>query len=213
MSKVFQDRAEAGRFLADELIEKYRRIENGLVLAMPRGGVVVGFEVAKVMNLPLDIIVTRKIGAPDNPEYAIGAVGLRSEVVNENEQTAQKYWQEEIQKERREIKRRLKEYRGQKPTSNLKDKTIILVDDGIATGLTIKAAILEIQSANPKKIIIAAPAAPPPTVFELQKLVRDVVILQIEPLFFAVGQFYREFPPTTDDEVKTLLKEQRSGDF
>ena len=203
---VFKDRIEAGKKLAVKLNEKYPQIQNAIVLALPRGGVVVGAEVARVLNLPLDIIVTRKIGAPLNPEYAVAAVSEHEMIPNPHENIDDQYLKMKAEKERQEIQRRMKEYRGRKQKIDLTDKTVFLVDDGLATGLTMAVAIKEVQRQNPSKIIIAVPVAPPQTIDNLKPKVDEIIVLNIEPLFLAVGQFYENFPQTTDEEVIKLLR-------
>ena len=192
--------------LAKELQTKYPRIHDGIILALPRGGVVVGEKIAEILNLPLDIIVTRKIGAPLNPEYAVAAVSENEIVLNPREDIDKEYLETETKKERQEIQRRIQEYRGTKPKIELAGKTIFLVDDGLATGLTMAVAIREVRRFNPAKIILAVPVAPPETIEKLRPLVDEVIVLNIEPMFFAVGQFYENFPQTTDEEVIKLLK-------
>jgi len=203
---TFKNRQTAGQELARLIKEKYPHVKDGLVLALPRGGVVVASEVAQALDLPLDIIATRKIGAPLNPEYAVAAVSEHKMITSPRENPDNQYLKEEIQKERREIKRRLKEYRGERDKLELKNKTIFLIDDGLATGLTMAVAIAEVRRQNPAKIILAVPVAPPETVEHLKSKADDILILSIEPMFFAVGQFYEDFPQTTDEEVKKLLK-------
>lgn len=200
----FRDREEAGEKLAERLAD-YQNVKKGIILALPRGGVVVGAEISKELNLPLDIIVTRKIGAPFNPEYAIAAAGLNQVILNEKESIDQQYLKEQLQKERLEIQRRLKAYRGQRPEPKIKGRTIILVDDGLATGLTMQAAVSEVRRKNPAEIILAVPVAPPETLKKLEKLVDKTVVLKIEPVFFAIGQFYENFTQVSDQEVKDLL--------
>lgn len=201
----FYDRRQAGQKLAKVISQKFPQIKNGIILALPRGGVVVGSEVAIDLNLPLDIVVTRKIGAPLNSEYAIAAVSSHKIILNKREVIDQEYLKKQTFQERQEILRRMGEYRGHRPYPQLAGKTIILVDDGLATGLTMKAAIEEIKLHKPAKIILAVPVAPPETVAELKKMVDATVILYEEPIFFAVGQFYEHFQQTSDREVKDLL--------
>lgn len=208
MNQKFRNRSEAGKKLAEEIHHRFPKIENGIVLALPRGGVILGAEIAKTLDLPLDIIVTRKIGAPMNPEYAIAAVSEHEIIVSNRENPDKKYLDEETEKERQEIARRLREYRGNKLKVDLKGKTIILVDDGLATGLTMEATIKETKSHSPRKIIIAVPVTPPETVEKLKSQVDEIIVLNIEPMFYAVGQFYESFPQVSDEEVKRLL-----GDF
>lgn len=203
---MFKDRHDAGKKLAAKLLEKYPKTTNGFVLALPRGGVVVGAVVSRILNLPLDIIVTRKIGAPQNPEYAVAAISANRLVLSEREKVDEGYLHHEIQKERQEIQRRMINYRGNRPHPNLQAKTIFLVDDGLATGLTMEVAIEELNLQKPAKIILAVPVAPPETVKKLTNKVSEIIVLKIEPLFFAVGQFYQYFDQVSDGEVKALLK-------
>ena len=206
---IFKDRAEAGQKLAILLKKQSTHIKDGIVLALPRGGVVVGAEISKALNLSLDIIVTRKIGAPLNPEYAVAAVSENQLIVSPRENPDPEYLKEETSKERQEIARRVREYRGKRPAINLKNKIAILVDDGLATGLTMAVAIKEVRLQNPAKIIMAVPVAPPETVENLKSKVDEIIVLNIEPLFLAVGQFYENFPQTTDDEVISLLNSSK----
>lgn len=205
MNKMFRNRQEAGQKLAEEVRRRFPKIEEGIVLALPRGGVILGAEVAKLLGLSLDIIVTRKIGAPMNPEYAIAAVSEHEIIISPREGPDQKYLGRETKRERQEITRRLKEYRGNKPKIDLKNKTIILVDDGLATGLTMEVAVKEVKSQSPQKIMVAVPVAPPETARKLKSQVDEIIVLNIEPMFYAVGQFYENFPQVTDEEVKKLL--------
>ncbi len=202
---MFKNRSEAGEELAQKLI-LYKNFKNGIILALPRGGVVVADVVRRTLNLPLDIIVTRKIGAPENPEYAVAAVSENELIVSVRENPAEDYLKVEAQKERQEIKRRLNEYRGKAGKLDLQNTTVILIDDGLATGLTMEVAIKAVKSQKPQKIIIAVPVAPPKTIEKLKSQVDDIVVLKSEPLFFAVGQFYENFPEITDEEVKNILK-------
>jgi putative phosphoribosyl transferase len=208
---MFYDRYEAGQKLASAL-KKYRDKRNVIILAIPRGGVVTGFEVAKALNVPLDIVVARKIGAPGNPEFAIGAVSEKGEIIlNEetvsNYRISQDYIKKEAKSQRAEVKRRLTEYRGKKKPINLKNKIVIITDDGIATGASVKAAISSVKTENPKKIILAMPVAPPGTIEELKKQVDEAVVIEKPSMFFAVGQFYQIFDQTSDEEVKKILGE------
>ncbi|MEK7142878.1 MAG: phosphoribosyltransferase family protein [Patescibacteria group bacterium] len=204
---MFQDRREAGQKLSEKLEEKYPRVENGLVLALPRGGVVLGKIIAQKLNLPLDIIVTRKIGAPGNPEYAVAAVSDHEIIISPRENPNPEYLEQEASNQRREIRRREKIFRMSKPSLEIKNKTIFLVDDGLATGLTMEVAIREIRIKKPKAIILAVPVAPPETAKRLVSQVDESLILAIEPNFFAVGQFYKYFPQISDQQVKNLMKD------
>lgn len=203
---MFKDRIDAGKQLGKKLFKNYGNIDNGIVLALPRGGVVVGVQVAKILQLSLDIIVTRKIGAPFNPEYAVAAVSSHEMVLNPRENPDEEYLKKEIIKERLEIARRYQEYRGKKKESKLAGKIVILVDDGLATGLTMAVAVLEVKRQNPAKVIVAVPVSPPETIEKLKKDNVEIVVLKIEPLFFAVGSFYDFFNQVADDEVKNLIQ-------
>ncbi len=207
---VFEDRKSAGRQLAEELSE-YRNNRNAIVLGLPRGGVVVAYEIAKALNLPLDIIVPRKIGAPGNPEFAIGAIAEGGEGVFDQEtissyRISQEYIEKEVEKEKKEAERRLKLYRGNRPPLNLEKKTAILVDDGIATGATMEAAIQSIKSKGVEGIIVAAPTSAKDSLERIKAGVDKVICLDAPAFFGAVGAFYKSFPQTTDEEVIELMK-------
>jgi len=202
---MFKDRFDAGKKLANKL-SKYHGEKDAIILVLPRGGVIVGAEVAKELKLPLDIIVTRKISHPMNPEYAIGAVGENSVELDQGASEVEKdYLEEEIEKQRKEIARRIKVYRGTKKPVIIKDKIIILVDDGIATGLTMIAAIKEIKGKNPRKIVVAVPVGAPDTVNRIKPLVDEIICLESPENFIAVGQFYEEFGQTPDEKVINIL--------
>ena len=206
---LFKDQVSAGERLAKEL-KKYKS-QNAVILAIPRGGVATGFGLAQKLNLPLDVIVTRKIGAPDNPERAIGAVGETKGSLWMNKKltsqlgVSKDYLQSETKIQKLEIKRREGVYRKGKKALDLKNKVVILVDDGIATGATMIAAIREIRNMKPEKIVVAIPVAPPETVEELKQEADEVVCLQTPRLFFAVGQWYENFKQYSDKEVIKLL--------
>lgn len=207
---LFQNRADAGLKLAEKL-EKYKNAPDTVILALPRGGVVVGYEVTKELNLPLDIIVPRKIGAPGNPEFAIGAITETGEMILNEEVfgISDEYLKNEAEKEKLEAERRLKLYRGSRPPLNLKNKTIIIVDDGLATGLTMRAAIVSVKKLGAQRIIVAIPVAPPDSVEFIKKEVDEIFYLDAPALFGAVGAFYKEFGQTTDEEVIDLLKKSK----
>lgn len=204
---IFQDRTEAGKKLAVSL-EAYRDTDI-VVYALPRGGVVVGAEVAKYLNVPLDLITARKIGHPLSPEYAIGAVTEIGEPIwNEAELgSTTKQWREsQIQQARNEAKRRRLSYLGGRPNIPVKDKTAIIVDDGIATGLTMVAAIADLRKRRPKEIVVAVPVAPKDTVEKLKSLTERTVVLHIpDGTFWAIGNYYLNFGQTEDEEVKNLM--------
>lgn len=207
---TFQNRKQAGQLLAEKFKE-HRRFKNLIVLAIPRGGVVTGKELAGVLGCPLEVIVTKKIGAPGNPELAVGAVGAVGEPVIDEELATragadENYLKNQISKIKIEIKRREKEFRGNKPPLNLKGKTAIVVDDGVATGATMAAAVEIIRQQEPKKIIVAVPVIAQDALGKISKLADEVIYLQAPRLFFAVGQFYRDFEQISDEEVVQLLK-------
>jgi putative phosphoribosyl transferase len=188
--------------------------EDAVVVAIPRGGVVVGYEVAHKLGLRLDIIVPRKIGAPHNPELAIGAVSEDEEPMLDQRLVeylgvSKSYIEEESERQRLEIKRRLKRYRGDAPPLNLKGSVAIIVDDGIATGATIRAALASIRKKDPQSVVIAVPVAPTSTIRDLEKEADQVICLATPASFFAIGQFYRDFQQTSDEEVKRLLRLNR----
>lgn len=206
---MFQDRKEAGVKLAQAL-QEYRNSE-AIVLGLPRGGVVVAYEIAKDLHLPLDILCPRKIGAPQNQEFAIGAItetgqGSFNEEVIKALGISSTYIQKEIEKQKHEADRRLKIFRGDRPALKVEGKEVILIDDGLATGLTMKAAIASLKEMNPSKIIVAIPVAPTDTAHEIKNAVDHFVCLLTSNNFYAVGQFYQIFDQTTDQEVIDLLK-------
>ena len=206
---LFLDRLEAGKRLSNAL--KAHVDKNGIVLAIPRGGVVVGNVVARTLSLRLDVIIPRKIGAPGNSELAIGAMTEDGTIILDERllkmlQVSRQYVKEESERQRLEIERRLKLYRGDKPYPSLKNREVIIVDDGIATGSTMKAALASVRKKGAKKIIIAVPVGPESTIKELEKQADKVVCLYTPEPFYAIGQFYDEFDQTTDEEVKSLLK-------
>jgi len=185
------------------------------VLAIPRGGVVVGFEVAAALDCPLDIVVPRKIGAPSQQELAIGAV--TSDAVMLDDQLIQylgvskEYIDNEIQRQREEIERRERMYRGNRPAPTLEGKTAILVDDGIATGYTMMAAVKDTRKRNPASLVVAAPVASVEAVEMLRPHVDELVLLETPESFYAVGAWYNRFDQTTDDEVVNLLEMAAKG--
>ncbi len=184
-------------------------------MAVPRGGIVVGYEVAKELNAPLDLTIPRKIGAPDQPELAIGAVAQDGTVVLDNRLVeylgvSKTYIREEVNRQIGEIRRRMEKSRGDEPYPPLEGRDVIFVDDGIATGSTIRAAILSARKQNPASITVAIPVGPLHTIEELRREVDHVVCLQTPEPFYAIGQFYQDFTQTTDEEVIRLLREQRS---
>lgn len=210
---IFPNRFEAGKQLADKLLETLDLTSNSslVVLAIPRGGIIIGSQLASTLKCPLEVIVTKKIGAPGNPELAIGAVGPVGEpVIDENLAARvgvdEAYLQAKIANLKSEIAKRIKEYHGDKPALNLEDKLVIITDDGVATGATMKAAIEIVRQENPQKIMVAVPVIAKDALREIEGLADEVVYLEAPDLFFAVGQFYQEFDQVSDEEVKRLLK-------
>lgn len=207
--KIFKNRQSAGKLLAEKL-EKYKDRNNTIVLAIPRGGVVVGAEVAKDLKLPLDIIITRKIGAPHQKELSLGALDPDGEVWWQYELLdelglSKKDLEREIEFQKEEILRRERTYRQDCPPLNVTGKTILLIDDGIATGATIISAVKYLRRHKAQKIVLAAPLASKESVQVLEPLVEKVKILHIPVPFQSVGQFYESFLPVSDQEVIQLL--------
>ena len=205
----FVDRVDAGKRLAEALADFHGK--NAVVLAIPRGGVVVGYEIAAALVLPLDVIVPHKLGAPDNPELAIGAVAEDGSMVLDDNLVAymgvsKGYIDEESERQRQEITRRMTLYREGGPAAEVKGKQVIIVDDGIATGSTVKAALKSVKSRGAKNVTVAVPVGPPNTIQELRSMADRVVCLYMPEDFQAIGQFYEDFSQTSDDEVIKLLK-------
>ncbi len=208
MLPLFEDRRDAGRRLAERLLV-YRH--NAIVLAIPRGGVPVGYEVSKKLGVPFDIIVPRKLPIPSDPEAGFGAVAPDGTVVlNEVLMGYLGLSPEEIEgivgEVLREVRRRIKEYRGDRPFPHLKNKNVIVVDDGLASGYTMIAAVRAIRKERPRRIIVAVPCSPRTSVERLEKEADEVVCLAVQPGGpFAVASYYERFPDLSDDEVKSLL--------
>jgi len=211
---MFKNRIEAGQQLAQKLTEVPQEElpkKDLVILGIPRGGVVIGRQLASLFCSPLDVVVTKKIGAPSNPELAIGAVGVTGEPVVDEELAqrvgaGENYLQRQVSELRSEVLRRIKEYRSDKPPLNLKNKVVVITDDGIATGATVKAAIEVLRQENPQKIIVAVPVIAKDALTEIEGLADEVIYLEAPDLFFAVGEFYQDFEQVTDEEVKELLK-------
>ena len=205
---MFSDRKEAGEILAEKL--KKLRLENPVVLAIPRGGVVVGYEVARKLKAPLDVIVPRKLGAPGNPELAIGAVAEDSTIILDSSlidylEVDEEYIKKEKERQVKEIKRRLNVYRGRFSRLEIERRDVVIVDDGIATGATIRAAIASVRKRKPASLTLAVPVAPPSTIEKLREEVDRIVCVSTPEPFFAIGRFYTDFRQTTDEEVIRLL--------
>jgi len=207
---LFQDRHAAGRALA-HLLAWYTDWPDTLVLALPRGGVPVGFEVAKALQLPLDVFVVRKLGVPDNEEYAMGAIASGGiQVLNEKMiqlmEIDRADVEQEIAAEQRELQRREALYRPRRPPLDIAGRTVLLVDDGLATGATMTAAIKALRAMHPARIVVAVPVAASDTCRELHQEADRVICAATPEPFRAVGLWYRDFEQTTDDEVRSLLE-------
>ncbi len=208
--KVFRDRIEAGMRLADKLMH-YTGRRDAIVLALPRGGVVVGFTVARALGISLDVFIVRKIGFPGQPELAIGAVSETGVRVLDGEILRQygipvSYLEAEIPRQEEEIARRIDLYRNGKALPGLEGKTVLLVDDGVATGSTLKAAIETLQREKLNRLVVGIPVAPRDTRAELEGMVDELVCLFSPPDFIAVGAYYGDFSQTSDDDVVGLLE-------
>lgn len=211
----FTDRREAGITLAEHL-KNYANNPDVIVLALPRGGVPVAYEVAKALNVPLDVFIVRKLGVPGHEELAMGAIASGGTVIFNEEIIQSLFISKEAiervtQSEEEELKRRELMYRGKRPFPDLKDKIIILVDDGIATGATMRAAIKGLYKREPANIVVAIPVAALSTYEEMSDLV-DKIICPLKPVnFYAVGLWYMDFSQTSDAEVSELLAKAREN--
>ena len=209
---LLRDRREAGQLLSERLTD-YAHRSGVLVLALPRGGVPVGFEIAKKLHLPLDICLVRKLGVPEYPELAMGAIATQGIVIInrslvEELQISSSAIEATIEKEQKEIDRREKAYRGDRPLPIILDQIIILVDDGIATGATIKAAIASLHQQQPQGIIVAVPVASRSCCQDLEPLVSQLICLQKFDSLSAISRAYRDFSQTTDGEVRQFLAQK-----
>jgi predicted phosphoribosyltransferase len=209
MNTRFRDRVHAGRVLARAL-EDYKGKPNLLVLALPRGGVPVAFEVARELGAPLDVFVVRKLGMPGHEEYAIGAIasgGVR--ILNEEAIRGFGVTDAEIDavtaEEQMELERRERRYRDGRPAPDVRGKTVILVDDGLATGSTMRAAVEALREEGPARLVVAVPTAAPETCEDIASLVDEMVCAMTPEPFYAVGLWYDDFGQTTDEEVHDLL--------
>jgi putative phosphoribosyl transferase len=210
---IFVDRQEAGRRLAEALADL--KGEDVVVLGIPRGGVVVAAEVARAYGWPLDTVIPRKIRAPGNPELGLGAIAPGVRVLDQRMLdvlgVSEQYLEREIAEEEREIERRSEAYRRGRPAVDVKDKVVVVVDDGIATGGTATAAVRWAKAQGARKVILAVPVAPAEGVLNLSREADEVVCLETPEPFYAVGQWYQEFPQTSDEEVVQILDDARSS--
>jgi putative phosphoribosyl transferase len=209
MIKRFRDRTEAGRVLARELAD-YAGRPDVLVLALPRGGVPVAFEVARALGAPLDVFLVRKLGVPGYEELAMGAIAsggvrvLNRDVVNKL-RIPDRIIDAVAAEEERELHRRERDYRGDRPAVDVRGRVVILIDDGLATGSTMRSAVAALRRQEPSRLIVAVPVAAPSTCEEFRDEVDEVVCAQTPEPFYAVGLWYEDFSQTTDDEVRDLL--------
>ena len=213
---IFRNRRHAGELLARAILERFDgNLINPVVVAIPRGGVVVAEPVAEVLKAPIELVIPRKIGAPFNEEFAVGAVTedgyvlLNPSVPFEALGITKDYIERKAREEIEEIERRREKYLSGFKRVPLKGRDVILVDDGIATGLTVKAAISSLKRQSPNRIILAVPVMPADKVPEFRDLVDDLIVLYAPEFFQAVGQFYQDFSQTTDEEVIEILKRNR----
>lgn len=210
MATPYADRNQAGKVLADEL-KDYADDSQVIVLALPRGGVPVGAIIAEALGAPLDVILVRKLGLPGHEELAMGAIATgNARVMNEDvvrlERVSESAIERVFEKERKELERREKTYRGDRPLPDLEGRTVILVDDGLATGATMRAAIQVVRQQSPGKIVMAVPVAPRDTLEKMREEADEVVCPSVPSSFMGIGQWYRDFGQTSDQEVKDLLQ-------
>lgn len=205
----FQDRYDAARQLAIQL-EKYKG-NDGVILAIPRGGVPIGYYLAKHLGFDLDLLMTKKIGHPANEEYAIGAVGLEDSIIEDTTNVSDAYLDEMIPRIRRQLKETYKKFMGRTTPADIRDKITIVVDDGIATGRTILATLKMLRNKQPGKLIVAVPVASDQAAERISQEVDELICLYIPSRFYGVGKFYLDFSQTQDREVMALLKEFAKG--
>ncbi|WP_299111309.1 phosphoribosyltransferase [uncultured Winogradskyella sp.] len=210
---IYEDRIEAAHLLVDKL-QAYKDKNNAIVLAIPRGGVPMGYVIAKQLHLPLEVVLSKKIGHPMHKEFAIGAVTLKSLVLSDAaNDVSTSYIEEETKKIRTLLSKRYQDYYGHKKPQELKDKILIIVDDGIATGNTIISTIEMLHEEQPKKIVVAIPVSSKSALQKLKNtpFVDEVICLSTPQNFRAVGQFYENFDQVNDTEVKTYLNKKTTS--
>lgn len=211
MLEPYRDRHDAGRLLMARLIHQFKDLSDVLVLGLPRGGVVVAYEVALAINAELDVFVVRKLGTPFQPELAMGAIAeggmlLLNDAVVNYMSIPHGTIEEIANKELAELQRREKLYRNSRPAPVISDRTVIVVDDGLATGASMKVAVRSLKRKKPAKLIVAAPVGAPSSCIDMQDEVDEVICLKMPESFTAVGSWYEQFDQTTDEEVKSLLQ-------
>ncbi|SFF26198.1 phosphoribosyltransferase [Flavobacterium xueshanense] len=203
-NEILKDRTEAG-FLLSEKLKKYQDT-NSVILAVPRGGVPVGFVISKILHLPLDIVLAKKIGHPSNKEFAIGAVSMDSMIIDEHSDIPKKYIDNEIIRLRQQLDEKYGRYMGDRKPLAIENKNVILVDDGIATGNTLLSCITMLRKKNPSKIIVAVPVLPFDTVPLFEKNADELIYLTASKYFRGVGSFYEKFNQVEDEEVTQMLR-------
>jgi len=214
MSRTFADRREAGRLLAEAVGPRLDEGGPAIVLALPRGGVPVAFEVASALGLPLDVWLVRKVGVPGQEELAMGAIGDDgSRVIDRALMRAmgidEATFETVAAREQEELRRRTALYRGDRPPAEVRGRTVVLIDDGLASGASMRAAVEDVRRRGGERVIVAVPVAPPSACRELAMLVEGVVCLHTPEPFGGVGRWYDDFTQTTDDEVRWLLAAAR----
>ena len=210
----FRDRADAGGRLAQELRD--RGVAADVVLAIPRGGLPLGRAVADALDAPLDVVVAKKIGAPGNPEYALGAVASdgsvwRNEVAMRGTGADEEYFERARAEGAENARRKAERYRGDRPATDLTGETVVLVDDGVATGSTVRACLERIRGEDPERVVLAVPVGPPHIIEELREVADEVVCLEEPAGFRGVGQFYERFEQVTDEEAIGYLEPTSDG--
>ena len=206
---MFEDRIDAGTQLVHKLL-KYKD-KNVVVLAIPRGGLPIGAIVAQALKAPLDVVLTKKIGHPDHKEFAIGAVSLQDIILTDAMGVSQDYIDIEVARIRKKLRERHAQYYKQRTPEMLKDKTVIIIDDGIATGNTLLATVKLVNKQNPKIIVVAVPVAPRSVIqkFKTDPNIGEVICLLVPDNFWAVGQFYENFEQVSDEEAISFLEESK----
>jgi putative phosphoribosyl transferase len=210
---MFRDRKEAGTKLASRLL-KYKDNKNALVLALPRGGVITGYEVALALGVPLDVLIVRKIGVPWQPELAAGALSetgslVLNKLIVSGYRISKEFLEEEVSRQKEEITRRIELYRAGKSIADLSGKIIILTDDGVATGATMKAAIETLREAKIGKLVVALPVSPSDTADELRGISDEFICVEAHADFLAVGNYYQDFTQVSDGEVVDILERSK----
>lgn len=203
--QYFTNRYDAAMQLAKKL-EKYKG-EDGVVLAVPRGGVPIGFYIAKHLHFDLDLLMSKKLGHPYNEEFAIGAVGLEDEIIEETQGISPEYIDDEVANIHSQLKERYKKFMGNKQPIDINGKIVIVVDDGVATGRTILATLEMLRRKNPRKLIVAVPVSSQEAAERIRRVVDEFICLHTPYPFYGVGRFYKDFSQTTDEEVIALLQE------